>query len=120
MYECPIEILETSTQYKSHFNEETDTMILEAIRGVGVNINKEQLIRAIMNERQQYDKGYADGIKELDKFISIIAEIFDCPCNFSPIEWLPYVCDYRDECDCGYKECWKQFLKHYDEREEIG
>lgn len=53
----------------------------------------------------------------VEKVATILAEILDVPCNFSPTdEWLSYVCDYKYSCDCEYKECWKQLFKHWDER----
>lgn len=56
--------------------------------------------------------------KEKEKIFSILAELFDVPCNFSPIdEWLPYLCEYGNECNCEYEKCWEQFFKHYDKKE---
>jgi hypothetical protein len=64
MYELPIEIRQTSTQYTTIFDEEKDLMIFKAIQGVGVNVDKEELLKALKYDRQQYQKGYQDGIKD--------------------------------------------------------
>ena len=51
----------------------------------------------------------------------ILAELFgdDCACNYNGIdEWLPMVCDFKDNCQTVGVACWEQFLKHYGERRE--
>ncbi len=114
MYKSPIELFQTSTQYSTVFDKEKDSIIYKAIQGVGVNVDKDELLKALNYDRQQYKKGYADAV---EKFATILAEMLDTPCNFSPTdEWLPYVCDYKNSCDCEYKECWEQIFKHWDER----
>ena len=67
MYESPIEIRQTSTQYTAIFDKEKDSMILKAVQGVGVNVDKEELLKALKYDRQQYQKGYADGIEEVNE-----------------------------------------------------
>lgn len=62
-------------------------------------------------------KNKAD-VVEVDKISEALADLFDAPCNFSPTdEWLPYFCDFKYECNCESKECWKQFFKHYSKKE---
>ena len=63
----------------------------------------------------------ATDVVEVKKVAEIFAEQFgDCPCNFNNIdEWLPYVCDHHNACDCSIKEGWEQFIRHYREREKI-
>ena len=57
-YESPIEIVQ-----KMHDNFETkiieDTICV--IRSYGINIDKEELLKALKYDREQYDKGYGDG-----------------------------------------------------------
>ena len=48
---------------------------MEAIRKVGVNVDKEELIKALQYDRNQYTKGYEDGKNEvLDKIRAEIEE----------------------------------------------
>jgi hypothetical protein len=35
--------------------------ILRAVQKYGINVDKEELIRALQYDRNQYEKGYADG-----------------------------------------------------------
>ena len=58
MYESPIEIIQTQMQMQM------DEGILKAIQGVGIDVNKEELIKALAYDREQYSKGYKDAIKE--------------------------------------------------------
>lgn len=57
MYEGPIELTSTITT-------EIDNEIYRAIIKHGVNVDKEELIKALKYDRDQYAKGYNDGLKE--------------------------------------------------------
>lgn len=58
MYESPIEIIQTQMQMQM------DKGILKAVQGVGINVDKEELVKALAYDREQYVKGYKDGVKE--------------------------------------------------------
>ena len=100
-YQSPIEIImsdmNTHIQNASLEREmNIESTILEAIEKVGVNIDKDELIRAIHYDRDQYQKGYNDRD----------AEIVRCKdCKY----WLPmnrFHQDYhpgRGECELN---CW--------------
>jgi hypothetical protein len=63
-------------------------------------------------------KNKADFV-EVKKAAEILDEAFgnDYPCNFNNMdEWLPYLCEYANTCDCSSVKCWEQLIKHYDER----
>jgi hypothetical protein len=48
--------------------QEDENMVMKAIRKVGVNVDKGELIKALQYDRDQYTKGYEDGKNEiLDK-----------------------------------------------------
>ena len=67
MYECPI------TKYISDIQEQIDEQIEEQLmigikRSIGFDINKDELIKALKYDREQYSKGYKDGkIEMLEK-----------------------------------------------------
>lgn len=51
---------------------------MKAIRKVGVNVDKGELIKALQYDRNQYEKGYEDGKNEvLDKIRAEIADLDD-------------------------------------------
>lgn len=62
-YESPIRLLETTVdQLKQQIDAQTNEAIYRAIVSVGVSVNREDLIRALQYDREQYEKGYADGL----------------------------------------------------------
>lgn len=61
MYESPIMINVTTPVYES-INKSKDEYVLHACQKIGVDISKEELIKALQYDRSQYEKGYADGL----------------------------------------------------------
>ncbi len=64
MYESPIEVCCTMDDVFQKINEGTGNEVYEAVVRVGVNVHKDELIKALRYDRNQYEKGYVDGIKE--------------------------------------------------------
>lgn len=63
MYESPVNIIygEMQTQIEGD--------VFKAIQNVGIDVNKEELIKALQYDRGQYEKGYSDGYtKAIDEF----------------------------------------------------
>ena len=58
MYESPIDIIISDMQTK--MVEQQENMILEAVKNVGINVDKDELIKALQHDRHQYTKGYED------------------------------------------------------------
>lgn len=65
MYKSPIEIFETpmETIVRDLRNQRENTIVAEISVQLGVAVDKGELIRALQYDRQQYDKGFADGVK---------------------------------------------------------
>ena len=61
MYESPIFVRQKTESIVRKFREEIDDYIYESVVKVGVDVNKEELIRALRYDRDQYDHGYSDG-----------------------------------------------------------
>lgn len=59
MYKSPIDIIygQMETQMEGD--------ILRAVQKYGINVDKEELLRALQYDRDQYNKGYADAKAEL-------------------------------------------------------
>lgn len=55
-YQSPIKLMEQ--QMQTHIEGE----ILRAVQSVGVDVDKDELIRALQYDREQYAKGYAAGV----------------------------------------------------------
>lgn len=61
MYESPIIIEEIA----SVINRNEEEFILNCVREIGVSVNKEELIKALEYDRNQYEQGYNDGIRAI-------------------------------------------------------
>lgn len=61
MYQSPIEITRTVDDIATKIAEEEDKAIVHACMRVGVNVDKDELVKALAYDRHQYEKGYADG-----------------------------------------------------------
>jgi len=66
MYKSPIEII---YEIQSGVKMQIENGILEAVGHYGINVDKDELIRALQYDRQQYEKGYDDGKAEALQWI---------------------------------------------------
>ena len=87
MYESPISITELYTKKAIESREDA---ILFKVKGVyGVDVEKEELLRALQYDRGQYEKGYSEGFKIAIEMIAnrIHHEILDARnSNFKAID----------------------------------
>lgn len=78
MYESPINkiIGEMKTQM---IKDEEGQLMVQVTQAIGYDVDKNELIKALNYDRQQYEKGYADALKVLDEIkAGIEVEIRDC------------------------------------------
>lgn len=69
MWESPIN--QILGELQMHLEGET----LKAVQNVGIDVNKEELIKALQYDRNQYEKGHKDGYEfGIDRCIRIIEE----------------------------------------------
>lgn len=61
MYQSPIEITRTVDDIVTKINEKQDETVVHACMRVGVNVDKDELLKALSYDRHQYEKGYVDG-----------------------------------------------------------
>ena len=66
MYESPIKIIEQTIDsiYKDIVKKKDDAIFAEIQTSFGVDLDREELIRALQYDRNQYEKGYADGKRD--------------------------------------------------------
>lgn len=57
-YRSPIEIINDDFQLK------LENHIVRAVQKIGINVDKDELIKALKYDRCQYDKGYKNGFKD--------------------------------------------------------
>lgn len=60
-YTSPLELI--TREISSQMYEDIDSLAITAIKEIGLLVDEEELIRALNYDRQQYEKGYADGLK---------------------------------------------------------
>ena len=65
-YESPIKLIETMTEnIVDETNKAVDEYIYKSILNVGVDVDRNELIRALRYDREQYEKGYRDGQRDI-------------------------------------------------------
>ena len=62
MYDSPINVIYGEVQTK--VQEDMENHIFKSVQSVGVMVDKDELIKALQYDRQQYEKGLADGKRE--------------------------------------------------------
>lgn len=79
MFDCGIHQFVTEVSRK--VTEKHDAMVVEEVRKVGIDIDKEQLERAILDANSFYEDGYKDGKMLLElvykKLIALVYSDFD-------------------------------------------
>ena len=74
MYDSPINVIYGELQTK--VEKDMENHIFESVLSVGVMVDKDELIKALEYDRQQYEKGYEDGkIDAADYMYEKICEI---------------------------------------------
>ena len=102
-YESPIKT------YLSEIETEFSDAVFRAVQRVGIDVDKEELIKALKYDRKQYEQGYHDGIMfhlpivtnadriramtddELAEFLANIAKNGGIPFGGRPIRWLRWL-----------------------------
>lgn len=81
-WESPINIItENLRNVMTEFNKFMDNKTMEAIVNVGIDVDKDELIKAIQYDRDQYSKGYHNGYNagyNANKWISVEERLPNC------------------------------------------
>ena len=82
MYESPLEVMvkQVANQAARQLDDAIEGELQLALEEIAVNVNREELLRALQYDRDQYAKGYEDGKKELaarlkEKIDEIVEEL---------------------------------------------
>lgn len=73
MWESPIQMI--TDDIIKDLVQKQDELLIESVRRVGFNIDKDELLKALNYDRDQYEKGYDDGRSARD---SEIVRCKDC------------------------------------------
>ena len=81
MYKSPIELVTRDIYSDILYNQEND--IYKAIISYGINVDKEELIKALNYDRHQYDVGYIDGVMDFAEYLKRHSFLCDPDSGFS-------------------------------------
>lgn len=86
-YDCPIDKI-VKQVHDDIIKQEEDLLMYEVKHSVGFVVDKNELIKALNYDREQYDKGYRDGVKETFKaeLEEIKTEIINKKCKYCDID----------------------------------
>ena len=81
MYKSPIDVIIGEMQ--TQLVQDHEKQILRAVQSVDVHVDKDELVKALQYDRDQFDRGYKDGIKAVFDLI-----------GFRPC----FICKYMQDC----------------------
>ena len=95
MYESPISI---QKMVEHNIRESIDGAIYEAVLKTDVHVDKDELIRALRYDRDQYAKGYADGKRDAEQHGQWTCDEDD---GFNNFDWHCTECGRSIGYRCG-------------------
>ena len=75
MYESPIIQTMMSDISEQIVKEQEDKFMYQFRQTIGYDIDKDELIKALKYDRNQYDKGYADALKNKKELLNLICDV---------------------------------------------
>lgn len=102
MYKSPIDLMYSNPvhEFATKMNNDMEEQIMVEIARVRINVNKEELVKALQYDRDQYAKGWNDSIRRTDAFRNLFRLGFEFARNHPE-------CKYFDEVDWdNVKEVW--------------
>lgn len=67
MYESPIKMIYDDMQTRIIKQQEND--VYQAVQQYGITVDKEELLKALRYDREQYTKGYNDALDKVKEYI---------------------------------------------------
>ncbi len=75
MYESPINIIESAV---TELQKQQEEGVFRLIRNYGITVDRDELLKALAYDRNQYDKGYDDGVREfIDRLKDEVCQLLD-------------------------------------------
>ena len=105
MYESPIELIDRQLyDYHRQLQEQKENYIYQAIQSYDVNVNKEELIKALNYDREQYETGYKEASHRIKEYI--VEKI-----RGKQIEYFNLYNEYRDGEDYRKMQLLEEVIK---------
>lgn len=108
MYESPLEKIYSNIQSQI-IKQDEENMMYAVNQTVGYNVDKQELIKALNYDREQYKKGYKDVISVIEDIKAEIQETIDS----TPYRYH----DYEDGRIDAYEDCLEIIDKHINGKE---
>lgn len=86
-YKSPIEI---AYDWSNNVMKQTEDSVINAVYKIGVHVDKDELIKAMAYDREQYKAGYEDGLT-------------DARADAIPVEWIK---QQIEKVKNGYRPYW--------------
>lgn len=97
VYEAPITIFQNRMEY--NIRENIDGMIYEAVLKSDVHVDRDELLKALRYDRDQYAKGYADGKRDAERHGRYITDwLGDSSCSVCGEKYLDATKNYCPNC----------------------
>lgn len=90
MYNSPIKFFVAENQDQVYMQMENG--VLKALQDVDIIVDKAELLKALAYDREQYQKGYADGREAGHKWISVEDGLPEEPCDVLVVLYCNAVC----------------------------
>lgn len=103
MYESPIHIYE---ELNRQITKDFENQIMVQVNAV-VDVNKEELVKALNYDRDQYYKGYESGFNNAEKIYKRALELACKDVNISRLCNSSYKSCDKEESHCC--ECWNNY-----------
>ena len=97
-WKSPIDIEFFTQEFSMKILDDETGAVVKACMDMGINIDKDELLKALRYDRRQYEKGYFDGIRARDDEIVRCKDCVHRPkgTNKHDLEFPDYVCP----CQC--------------------
>lgn len=132
MYESPIDIQELTRDIQEKIKQDQEEKVMECICEYGINVDKEELIKALQYDRNQYKKGFADALDRIREEIMELDVDYDfegfykCQAEVLAIIDKCRLCDvvhrdrtvqdFVDKCrECGRKKVFDKISEEVDD-----
>lgn len=92
MYESPINVYEKIA--KKSIEQEENYIHVQVCKQLGVSVDKDRLMRALLFDRYQYDRGYRDALQE-NEWIPVERRLPDTEINPLTHDYNGYLCTVR-------------------------
>lgn len=95
MYESPINIQELTRDIQQNIQQDLEKKVIESIGKYEIKVDKEELIKALEYDRNQYIKGYNDALNKIRKEVVCLTYYW---CEVNPKSVKEDVLEIIDKC----------------------